>query len=477
MQDPEDARAALQALFAASRPRTPGGSSVPSTPSAAQSADSSGADVPLRQRFKCDLQKSLQAPAAVGRLREIEEHVAKLLEQVKPAANFQPPARVARPFKPKTGVDVAVETVHTLAEPRKYIPDPVKPKPPIALSEARFRCCIIPDKSETAQSLRQKRDATQKTIHTQDGHVTRLTRELKMLRKEHWNQQQLKCMKEREMETILKEHGPKNGAAEEAAEVSASILKLREELAGAKQYSKQWSRQARRMDAELQQQFRGGGDVQKIISHHPAGEVFLPPMGSGDDSDNESDYCREAPRLASSDEEEDVRGGGGRATGQQWRPSDDDKSESASMTSPSSSGGGPSPTGKEKDVQLSSPSSSGGGPSPTGDPAPRSMLAAKPGAVAETLSHGGMKDSSSDEGTPSPKNGAAVPPLPAVSSPKSGGSSPAAPAPAPKAAAAAAAAPAAAAATAAATVADEVEEVSSEEIYSQDDEDEESKSV
>merc|ERR1719258_580126 len=102
------------------------------------------------------------------------------------------------------------------------------------------------------------------------------------------------------------------------------------------------------MDAELAQQFRGGGDVQRILNKHPAGEVFLPKMDHGSDSDDGSDddYYREAPKrgevqLASSDE--DDFSGSGRPLGgatppppsQQWRSvtcdDDGDASEGSSV--------------------------------------------------------------------------------------------------------------------------------------------------
>lgn len=479
MADPEEARVALQALFGAGRPRSPQ-SAAPAVSTDGESA-SQRAGVALRQLFKGDIQKALHSPAAASRMKEIEGRCSKLLEQVSSSGvgKFKPPPRM-RPSRPKSGIDVGTATVaYSPAVKIEDIEVPVKPEvvPDPDEGKPRHRCCVIQDKTETGDALRAAVKDARRRLFTLDAETTRLTREVKMNRMKIWELQRTGSLKEAEIGRAI---APGNPAKSDVlAEEVSKVLEARHE-------AKKWLMQARRMDAELQQQFRGGGEAQKILLRHPAGEVFLPPMGSADDSDDgsESDY-RPSPsaaarqrgggevQLASSDDEEELsRGGGGRPLGggdqkapppppsQQWRQvtnEDDDNygSDASSMTSPSSK--------------------SGGGPSPTADAAPQNRLAAQPAVqrARSTSSNSSRSSSDADEADAKKKQppqgsqpgatAAAVPPLPELS-----GLGNSAPAPA---------APKAAAAKAAAD--DHVEEVSSEEIYSQDaeDDDDSSRSV
>lgn len=480
MAEPEvDARAALQALFAASRPRTPQGSSILSESADGESA-AQRAGVALRQLFKGDIQKALHPPAAAGRLKEIEGHVGKLLEQVSPGAKFRPPPR-ARPLRSKNGIDVEVQTAVN-AVPKRLISEPTMPVPAPDPDEGkpRHRCCVIQDNSEAAEIMRKKVREAQKRLHDLDFETTTLTREVKMLRIAHWEKQRIKCAKEREVDDFFARHANelrRNGLATLEQE---ELAKKQAELCTAKQQAKHWSRQARRLDVELQQQFRGGGDVQRILSKHPAGEVFLPPMGPGSDSDDgsEDEYYRDARmpevQLASSDDDSPKGSGGGRPLSgpvnyypeqsapppppsQQWRSvntgdADGDASEGSSVTSPSGeSGGVPSPTGASR-------SRLAGGPSVLGKPR------------SDTESDSDSEDAGKKDWRASPKGqkSTTVPPLPELSGLHGNAVPPTAAATAPK------AAPAAAKAAAELDVA---EEVSSEDIWSQDGGDESSRSV
>lgn len=216
--------------------------------------------------------------------------------------------------------------------------------------------------------MRKKCLETQRRIHDQDKIVTTLTREVKMGRKQHWDQMMSKCEKERELDSICSAHAEKLRQRGELGDedLSQAIIRKQEELCAAKQLTKTYSRQCRRFDAELQEQFRGEAEMQKVLSKHPAGEVFLLRHQAGEaDSDNDSndmDYLSAARRgevqLASSDEEGEgspLAGGlgGGKPPpppSQQWRSvvNHDDESyasDATSVTSPSgSSGGMPSPT-------------------------------------------------------------------------------------------------------------------------------------
>lgn len=301
-----------------------------------------------------------------------------------------------------------------------------------------------------------------------------------MGRKQHWAQMISKCEKERELDSICSAHAEKlrqrgepgdEASFERDVNLSQAIIRKQEELCAAKQFAKTWSRQCRRMDAELQEQFRGEAEMQKVLSKHPAGEVFLLRHQAGEaDSDNDSndmDYLSAARRgevqLASSDEEGEgspLAGGlgGGKPPpppSQQWRSvvNHDDESNASDATSVTSPSG-----------------SSGGMPSPTNTP----------------LAPAGAGDrSKAFSGGPSPKA-----PSDTKSSPYSSDDEKAAAAPKAAAAAAAAAAPTAAAspATSVAEVAPKgkptavsdilgAAEVSSEEHFSEDSFDEASRSV
>jgi len=324
----------------------------------------------------------------------------------------------------------------------------------------RQRCCIIVETTDIADSLRQQVVEERQRLFNLDSQTTALTRELKMLRISHWGHRRTWCHKEQQIEEhFVANRGQLkvNGSVQDDQAEKESLAKKREELLLAKHEAKRWSKQARRLDMELKQQFH----VQRILLRHPAGEVFLPPNpdpdsddGSDDDDDRMHMGDRRGVALASSDEEEEFIGGGRPLNGGgEWRSVnanrdeefDDDTpaaSEASSVTSPSGeSGGRPSPTGAASRNRLT------GGPS-----VPK---------VADD------SDSSEDDKANSKKPWAAgptsttVPPLPGLSGPDG----------APK----AAAAPKVGLRSAADV--DDVEEVSSEEIYSQDGDDETSQSV
>jgi hypothetical protein len=298
------------------------------------------------------------------------------------------------------------------------------------LPEMKFRACVIPDKSEAAQASRRKVNEARRRLLDLDSETTRLTRQLKMLRITHWEKQREVNAKEQRLDAF--ENG-KVGPEQE--QLIKKLGEKRAELCSMKQHAKHWSKQARRYDAELKQQFIGGGDIQRILSKHPAGEVFFPPMGgsdSDDDGSDDDDYYRQAPprraaevQLASSDEEEEKRPPP--PPSQQWRTTldrEDNASDASSVTSPSGESGGiRSPAGDRRGDVISASVEANSKPSGLGS------------------------ESSDSEKATTPKK--PVPPLPDLSGSLNT---------APKATAAAAAkAPA---------VADDVEEVSSEDIWS-----------
>lgn len=448
MAEPEvDARAALQALFAATRPKTPQGSNIFDEAADGESA-AQRAGVALRHLFRGEMQKAVHPPAAAERLKEIEAQVGKLLDQVSPSAKFKPPARPRTTLKSKSGVDMEVQTVLMHVPIPRDIKDPVMPEPIPDLDAGRARptLCKIPDKSENGLAMRQKCNDARKLILELDNEVTAAKAQLTVMRKKHWERQRYKCAKDREVETVFAANAhklPSNGAAHSQEE----LAKHQSELCSAKQEAAQWSKRARRLDAELQQQFRGVSEVQKILLRHPAGEVFLPPMGGDNDSDAGSDdeyYRRGDVQLASSDEEHSPPP----PPSQQWRPTNVDPDESASEAS-----------------SMTSPSGESCGlPSPTGESAPRHRLAAGP-----SVQKPGSDTESSDEDNVAPKRKSPtgeqskpVPPLPGLAA-LNGSDKPAA------------APPGAAAATAKAGAGlNDPEEVSSEDIYSQDADDNES---
>lgn len=479
MADTEvDARAALQAFFAAVQPRTPNGSSVPCTPSG-QSGFSDG--VSLGQRLKNDMKRVLQPSSVLQQRKDIEGRFEKLLEQVSPAVKFKPPARSRS--KNNNTVDTASQTVACLNPPKEDIPEPpvVPHAPDPDEGKPRQRCCIIVENHELADSLRQQVAEERQRLFELDSQTTALTRELKHLRMSHWGHRRTSCHKEQQIEEHFVALGVTininintNGSDHDhhaAHRAEKEVLaKKREELLLAKQEAKRWSKQARRLDAELQQQFRGGGDVQRILLRHPSGEVFLPPMGSGGDSDDGSDDDGDRMRmgdrrgvaLASSDEDEEFTGGGRPLGGggeppkppsPQWRSVnanrdeefDDDTpraSEASSVTSPSGeSGGNPTPTGAASRSR------------PTGG-----LLVKKTDSDSESSDDDKAKSKKPWTAGPTTTT---VPPLPGLSGPDG--------------AAKASAAPKVGLRSAA--DADDVEEVSSEEIYSQDGDDETSQSV
>jgi len=465
MAEPDiDARAALQALFAATRPKTPQGSSILDESADGESA-AQRAGVALRQLFKGEFRNAVHPPSAANKLREVEANVSKLLEKVAPSAKFQPPARAQAASRAKTGVDSEVQTLPEF-KLSADVKDPVMPEivPDPDLGKKRPRLCIIPDSSENGAAMRIKCNEARKRLFELDTETTGLKRELKLLQMKHWERERYKCFKEREIDALFAKHAGPNGVA---ALDTEGLVKNQTELCAARQQAKQWSRQARRLDAELQQQFRGGGDVQRILLRHPAGEVFLPPMGSGDESDDDgrdSDYYRHDHRhgdvqLGSSDEEsnDSPKGGGmpfaaggerGRPQpAQQWRgvqcDDDDDASQASSVTSPSGE--------------------SGNVPTPNGESAPRHKLGGGP----SVLNPRSDTESSSDEERAAPKKASPtgqqskpVPPLPALSGLNSNGQT-------------AAASPSKAAGAAGGGP----EEVSSEDIWSNEDGNESSRSV
>lgn len=462
MGEPEvDARAALKALFEASRPRTPQGSSILSKDPDGESA-AQRAGVALRQLFKGDMHRALHPPAAAGRLKEIEAHVGKLLEQVSPSAKFKPPPR-GRPVKSKNCVDVEVQTTVNMAKIELVDPVMPEPKPDMDLDRLRPRLCVIPDKSPPAVEAKGKMREYQKKLLDVDTQTTALTRQLKLLRIAHWEKQRDKCAKEQKVMSILAAHAdklPQNGQSRhEQEELDKEFTRKQTELCAAKQQAKHWSRQARRYDKELQEQFRGGGDVQRILLKHPAGEVFLPPMGADSDDGSDDDYYRAAPRrgevqLASSDEEED--GKNERAPppppSQQWRSvagqGDDNASDGSSMTSPSGeSGGMRSPMG-ERTLR------------PAGASRARSNSDSSSNSDDNKAKGGESKVTRVVASGSAAPQGSPVPPLPELSGLSSGAAATATP-------------PKVTASSAADLVA---EEVSSEEIWSQDGGEESSRS-
>jgi len=349
----------------------------------------------------------------------------------------------------------------------------VPPAPDPDAGKPRQRCCIIVESTDFADTLRQQVAEERRRLFNLDTQTTTLTRELKMLRISHWGHRRACCLKEQQIEehfVASKAQLGSNGSDHDPQAEKETLAKKREELLLAKQEAKRWSKQARRLDAELQQQFRGGGDVQRILLRHPSGEVFLPPMGSGGDSDDGSDddgdrmhmSDRRGVALASSDEEEEFTGGGRPLGGggeppkppsPQWRSVsgnrdeelDDDTprgSDASSVTSPSGeSGGRPSPAGAASGNRLAGGLLVKKADSDSASSDEDQAVAKKPWAAGPTST--------------------TVPPLPGLSGPDG----------APK----AAAVPKLALRSAGAV--DDVEEVSSEEIYSQDGEDDSSQSV
>jgi len=475
MGDAEDARAALQAFFAANKPRTP---------QSATNADSAeGAPGSMSGRFKRQMLDSLNKHDVVKQRKDIEESFQKVLDQVTPAAKFLPPARVLKPKNTNT-VDVNLQTSAFLEPAKQNIPEPpvVAPVPDPEEGRTRQRCCVIVENTPAAQETRKRVDEEQRRLYQLDSRTTSLTRQLKNLRIEHWEKRRLWCHKETEIEKfLLANMGKLNGSAADLQAQKEEVVSIRQELLQAKQKVKHWSKQARRLDQELQQQLRPGGDVQQILAKHPAGEVFLPPMinsGDSDDAssrgwDDEAEYRQRMAAaaasnpvvLGSSDEEEEFSGSATRPPpppSQQWRSvdarlnHDDDYEDDTGPMSPSDASSATSPSGQ-----------SGGTPSPSGTAGRGRLLGAPGGSLVKGSMNAGS-DSSEDERKSSPKasktppasaaTGGSVPPLPGAG-----------PTATPEATLKVAAAPKVPMRSAADV--DEVAEVSSEEIYSQDGDD------
>jgi len=462
-----DARAALQALFAANRPRTPGGSLIVDegkSPSRANEGEHESGRT-LRRRLKDEMSTALVPPASTGRLKELEGQVSKLLDQVSSGSSYKP---LPRPSRSKSGVDAEIQTVAAVSV-RADIEDPVRPTPAPALSELkRPRLCVVPDRSENAATLRNQLQQAQKDLLRLDTETTKLTRELKLLRIAHWDKSRRKSATEHEIRDFFADC--QHELRSNGANLQDDLAAKQKELAAAHQTAKHWSKMARRMDHELQQTIRPP-EHQRILSKHPAGEVFWTRMDPGSDSDSDDDYYRATPKggevqLASSDEDQVSGGGRPLSSGekspppppsQQWRsvnPGDGANESDGSVTSPSSqSGSGLSPSG-----DVSSLSRPSGGAMVSGKMQDESESAssddengkgARPAMITKQDS-GVWPKSQGDH-----QAGKVVPPLPSLSGLSGNeGSIAAVPkaTPAPKVAAAL----------------DEAEEVSSEDIYSQE---------
>jgi len=373
MASQEDARAALQALLAATKPRSEAQkqASAKLLPDGQQGSESQdGARSPWRAEFL----KVLRAPQGEAWQEEAEAKLARLVQgfgrevptpTVQSMRDFKPPARVSVAVASQTDPcadSVAVEHPDPQVLLAAMVPEgELKMPPPPAPRRS------VVQTEEAAANLRNQVKEMRRMLESRDKSVTDLTRRLKLCRINIWTKQKEQNAAEVKLSQILAERSQElpESAHKESEQVEQQETLLAEELGEARASASHWASTAKRQDGMLQQErdSQKGGDAQSILAKHPAGEVFLP--WQRDDSDSEDGESargggdrdrrryeqrrgREDVSLGSSDEEEeDFPSRGGARTLALARPqaADEEASEEesgSSVASPSASGDSPS---------------------------------------------------------------------------------------------------------------------------------------
>lgn len=310
-----DARAALQALIAATGPRSSTDTRAPlgvngsrrSEPVAvANGACSDGGELPytelpryeagtaMRRRFRQEFEVTLRPQKEAERLLKLDDHTHGLLEKVVPLVRGKATTALC-------GNRGVTSTRH--AQLQTDLPKPmlVELEEDELVLDPEVERAVIPPKritlvrkdgSQDAPELERQVEAARKQLKALDSETTTLTKQLKLCRRELWLKERDYCASERQISDCLQKNACKLSpeARDEEHRLGQQERRLTQELTEARAMAARWSSIAKRQDGMLQQEREAtkGGDAQAILAKHPAGVVFLLHLPSDDSSDEGS---------------------------------------------------------------------------------------------------------------------------------------------------------------------------------------------